>query len=146
MGLEEKKKVWKDMSVSSVAQEIGQEYFSNVQVSLDPDPQLEKPLNQDGKTDLAFSRTSHSTYHAKCFVELDENDEEVLYFIPERRIVTTRRADKLVLRYRTGPTSNLIELLPVVRRELPRPFERGRGRRPRTASRSRASSSLRPRS
>lgn len=112
MGIEEKKKVWKDRTVSSVAQEIGQEYFSNVQVSLDPDPQLEKPLNQDGKTDLAFLQDLARAYHAKCFVELDENDEEVFYFIPERRIVTTRRADTIVLRYRTGPTSNLTSFTP----------------------------------
>ena len=36
----------------------------------------------------------------------------MLYFLPERGIVTTRRPDTLVLRYRLGPDSNLISFSP----------------------------------
>jgi hypothetical protein len=45
-------------------------------------------------------------------VELDENDQEVLYFLPERRIVTLRRPETLILRYRCGPDSALISFSP----------------------------------
>lgn len=112
MGLEEKKKVWRDRTVTSVVREVAQAYFSNLEIHLSPDPRLAKPVNQDGKTDLAFLQDLAKTYHAKSFVELDENGEEVFYFIPERRVVTLRRADRIVLRYRTGPTSNLTSFSP----------------------------------
>jgi len=113
MGLQEKKKVWKDQTVTSVVGKVAQPYgFSRVDARLSPDPKLSKPLTQDGKTDLAFLQELAETYHAKCFVELDEQGNEVLYFLPERRIVTLRRPDKLVLRYRMGPDSNLTSFAP----------------------------------
>jgi phage protein D len=87
--------------------------FKHVEAQLNPDPMIrQKPIHQDGKTDLAFLQDLAKKYHAKCFVELDENAEEVLYFIPERHIVTLRRPDTLVLSYRVGPRSNLISFSP----------------------------------
>jgi phage protein D len=112
MGLVEHRRRWHDRTVTSVVREIAQQYFHRIEASLNPDPLLERPVNQDGKTDLAFLQDLAKTYHAKCFVELDEQGEEVLYFIPERRVVTVRRPDRIVLRYRTGPTSNLISFSP----------------------------------
>jgi phage protein D len=112
MGLVECRKRWHDRTVTSVVHEIATRYFHRVEASLNPDPRLERPVNQDGKTDLAFLQELARTYHAKCFVELDENGEEVFYFIPERRVLAVRRADRIVLRYRCGPTSNLISFSP----------------------------------
>jgi phage protein D len=113
MGLEEKKKVWRDRKVSDVVGEIGRNYgFSQVEARLTPDPKITTPINQDGKTDLAFLQELADTYHAKCFVELNENAEEVLYFIPERRIVTLHRPEKIILSYRVGPRSNLVSFSP----------------------------------
>src|SRR2546423_13651641 len=113
MGLVEKKKVWRNRKVTDVVHEIGQKNgFKKVEAHLEPDPMISKPINQDGKTDLAFLQELAKTYHAKCFVELDEKAEEVLYFIPERRIVKLRRPDRLVLRYRQGPDSNLVGFSP----------------------------------
>jgi phage protein D len=110
MGLEEKKKVWRDRKVTDIAREIGQKNgFKHIEAHLNSDPMIKsKPINQDGKTDLAFLQELAKTYHAKCFVELNEQAEEVLYFIPERRVVTLNRPDRLVLRYRLGPKTNLV--------------------------------------
>jgi len=114
MGLEEKRKLWRNMKVSEIVQAIARPYgFSRVVAEPDPDPLIEqRPLNQDGKTDLAFLQELATDYHAKCFVELDEKGQEVLYFIPERRVLRARRADRLLLRYRLGPNSNLISFSP----------------------------------
>jgi phage protein D len=114
MGLEEKKKRWKDLTVTAIVKQVAQANgFANVQAQLDPDPKISrKPILQDGKTDLAFLQELAKTYHAKCFVELDDKGQEVLYFLPERRIVTLNRPDTLILSYRMGPTSNLINFAP----------------------------------
>ena len=114
MGLEEKKKRWKDLTVTAIVKQIAQANgFAKVEAQLDPDPKIErKPLNQDGKTDLAFLQELAKKYHAKCFVELDDKGQEVLYFLPERRIVTLNRPDTLVLSYKMGPNSNLINFSP----------------------------------
>jgi phage protein D len=114
MGLVEKKKVWRDRKVSDIVRAVAQPHgFARVEAQLSPDPMIRsRPITQDGKTDLAFLQELAETYHAKCFVELDEQGQEVLYFLPERRIVTLRRPDQLILRYRMGPTSNLISFSP----------------------------------
>lgn len=114
MGLVEKKKVWRNLKVSEIVREVARPYgFADVQARPNPDPRVQsKPINQDGKTDLAFLQELAGTYHAKCFVELDERGREVLYFLPERRIVTLRRPDRLALRYRMGPHSNLTSFSP----------------------------------
>lgn len=113
MGLKEKKKVWRDRTVTSIVQEIGlTNGFLFVAAALLPDPLVRTPIVQDGKTDLAFLQELAEKYHAKSFVELDEAGREVLYFIPERRIVSLRRPDKLLLRYRMGTGSNLISFSP----------------------------------
>jgi Bacteriophage probable baseplate hub protein len=114
MGLQEKKKVWRNRTVTDIVRAIAQPYgFSRVEARLDPDPSVSaRPITQDGKTDLAFLQELAETYHAKCFVELDEQGREVLYFLPERRIVTLRRPERLVLRYRLGADSNLNSFAP----------------------------------
>jgi phage protein D len=113
MGLKERKRVWRDRTVSDVVTAMAREHgFKQTEVNLSPDPVLRKPLHQDAKTDLAFLQDLAQKYHAKCFVELDEHGKEVFYFIPERRIVTVRRPDTLLLRYRLGPQSNLVGFSP----------------------------------
>ncbi|MBD2896961.1 hypothetical protein amrb99_59140 [Actinomadura sp. RB99] len=114
MGLVERKKVWRDRTVTDIVRAVAAPYgFARVEATLSPDPTVRsKPISQDGKTDLAFLQELAQTYHAKCFVELDENDQEVLYFMPERRVVTLRRPDTLVLRFRDGPGSNLVSFSP----------------------------------
>lgn len=112
MGLAEKKKNWSKTTVNAVVKKIGQPYrFADVVAGLSPDPKVRRE-NQDAKTDLAFLQDLANRYQAKCFVELDENDKEVLYFIPDRRILHLKRADKLVLRYRQGAGSNLLSFSP----------------------------------
>ena len=112
MGLTERTKLWRKTTVGAIVRQIGQDNgFSSVSVRLSPDPKVVAE-HQDGKTDLAFLQDLAKTYHAKCFVELDENDQEVLYFIPERRVVTLRRPRTLVLRYRQGPGSTLQSFSP----------------------------------
>jgi phage protein D len=113
MGLVEKKAVWRNKTVTAIVKEIaGKNKLPKVQATLSPDPMVRKPINQDGKTDLAFLQELAKTYHAKCFIELDEHGDEVLYFLPERRIVTLNRPDTLILQYRMGPGSNLITFSP----------------------------------
>lgn len=114
MGLQEHNRRWHDLTVTDIVRKIAQENkFKHVETQLSPDPMIRhKPIHQGGKTDLAFLQDLAKKYHAKCFVELDEHGEEILYFIPERHIVKLRRPDKLVLRYRTGPNSNLISFSP----------------------------------
>jgi phage protein D len=114
MGLQERNQVWRNRLVTDVVREIGRRYdYADIVTELDPDPHIEgRTVHQDGKTDLAFLQELAEQYHAKCFVELDENGREVLYFIPERRVLTARRADRLLLRYRMGPFSNLISFTP----------------------------------
>ncbi|MFG3257555.1 phage late control D family protein [Streptomyces sp. NPDC048172] len=112
MGLAEKKKNWTRTTVNAVVRKIGQPYrFADVVAGLNPDPKVRQE-NQDAKTDLAFLQDLAKKYQAKCFVELDEKGKEVLYFIPDRRILHLNRADKLVLRYRQGPGSNLLSFSP----------------------------------
>jgi phage protein D len=112
MGLVEKKKLWRSTTVTRIVQQIAGRYgFARVEARLDPDPRVTRE-NQDAKTDLAFLQDLAKKYQAKCFVELDETDAEVLYFIPERRILRLRRADALRLRYRQGPGSNLTSFSP----------------------------------
>lgn len=114
MGLAEKNKVWRDRKVSDIIREVAEPYgFAEVVVRLSPDPEVRtRNIHQDGKTDLAFLQELAQRYHAKCFVELNAEESEVLYFLPERQIVTYRRPDTLVLRYRKGPMSNLITFSP----------------------------------
>ncbi len=114
MGLVEKKKIWREQKVTDIVRKVADANgFKHVEAQLSPDPMIRsKPIHQDGKTDLAFLQELAKKYHAKCFVELDEHGEEILYFIPERRIVKLNRPDKLVLYYRTGPNSNLISFSP----------------------------------
>lgn len=112
MGLAEKTVLWEDTTVGGVVSRIADPYgFARVEVGLAPDPAVTRE-HQDGKTDLAFLQDLARTYHAKCFVELDESDREVLYFIPERRVVSLRRPETLVLRYRQGPGSTLQSFSP----------------------------------
>ncbi|TNH27820.1 phage late control D family protein [Micromonospora orduensis] len=112
MGLVEKKKNWTSTTVNAIVRKIAQPYrFADVVAGLSPDPRVTRE-NQDAKTDLAFLQDLAKKYTAKCFVELDENEREVLYFIPDRRILHLNRADKLVLRYRQGPGSNLMSFSP----------------------------------
>ncbi|MFF0445270.1 phage late control D family protein [Streptomyces sp. NPDC004609] len=114
MGLVERKKVWRDRTVTDIVRAVADPYgFARVEASLSSDPLISsRPITQDGKTDLAFLQELAKTYHAKCFVELDDEENEVLYFIPERRVVRLRRPDTLVLRYREGPDSNLVTFSP----------------------------------
>jgi phage protein D len=119
MGLVERRKVWRDRTVTDIVRAVAtaKPYgFARVEAQLSPDPMIRsRPINQDGKTDLAFLQELAKTYHAKCFVELDEQDQEILYFIPERRVVSLRRPDTLVLRFRDGPDgpdSNLSSFSP----------------------------------
>jgi phage protein D len=114
MGLVERTRRWADTTVTRVVRDVSGPYrFSRTQVELSPDPAIRtQALVQDGKTDLAFLQELAEKYHAKCFVELDDDDREVLYFIPERRLVTTRRPDTLVLRFRAGGPGNLISFSP----------------------------------
>jgi phage protein D len=112
MGIKEQKKLWKNTTVNAIVKKIGDSYhFAGVVASLNPDPKIVSE-NQDAKTDLAFLQDLAKRYQAKCFVELDEKDQEVLYFIPDRRILHLNRADKLVLRYRQGVGSNLMTFTP----------------------------------
>lgn len=112
MGLVEKKENWKNTTVNRIVKKIGQPYhFAKIDARLSPDPPVVRE-NQDGKTDLAFLQELAKKYQAKCFVELNEDDKEVLYFIPDRRILHLNRADKLVLRYRQGVRSNLMSFSP----------------------------------
>lgn len=112
MGLKEKKALWRNMTVNAAVRKIAGAYFQKIEANLSPDPPITPPINQDGKTDLAFLQELAQKYHAKCFVELDQNEQEVLYFLPERRIVTLRRPETLILRYRLGPDSSLISFSP----------------------------------
>lgn len=116
MGLQERNQVWRNRRVTDVVRAIAERYdFADVITDLDPDPRIEgRSVHQDGTTDLAFLQELAERYHAKCFVELNEDGREVLYFIPERRVLAARRADQLVLRYRMGPYSNLISFTPRV--------------------------------
>jgi phage protein D len=112
MGLVERKKNWTRTTVKGIVKEIAEPYhFAKVVANLSPDPRVTRE-NQDGKTDLAFLQELAKKYQAKCFVELNENEKEVLYFIPDRRILHLNRADKLVLRYRQGVGSNLTTFSP----------------------------------
>ena len=112
MGLVEKKKNWTGTTVNAVVRKIAEPYhFADIVANLSPDPRVTRE-NQDGKTDLAFLQDLAKKYQAKCFVELNEDEEEVLYFIPDRRILNINRADQLVLRYRQGPDSNLMTFSP----------------------------------
>ena len=113
MGLTERRKRWRDRTVTDIVKAVAAPYgFRRVEARLSPDPIPGKPIHQGGQTDLAFLQDLAETYHAKCFVELDEQGREVLYFIPERGIIQLQRADTLVLRYRMGPTSNLFSFTP----------------------------------
>jgi phage protein D len=113
MGLVEKNVVWRKTSIAEIVRAVAKPYgFASVEVRLDRDPQLRQPIHQDGKTDLAFLQELAEQHQAKCFVELDDAGDEVLYFIPERQIVSLRRPDEIVLRYRLGPDSNLISFSP----------------------------------
>jgi phage protein D len=112
MGLAERKKNWKSTTVNGIVKKIAEPYhFADVVASLRPDPPVTRE-NQDAKTDLAFLQDLAKRYQAKCFVELNEKEKEVLYFIPDRRILHLNRADKLVLRYRQGVGSNLMSFSP----------------------------------
>ena len=112
MGLTEKKKQWKDTTVNAIVRAIAKPYgFADVVASLSPDPKVIREY-QGGRTDLAFLQHLARKHAAKCFVELNKDNREVLYFIPERRVLDLRRADKLMLRYRQGPTSNLLTFVP----------------------------------
>ena len=114
MALEERNIRWKDRTVTDIVREVAAPYaFAEVVARLSPDPMIDRrPLHQNGKTDLAFLQELANQYHAKCFVELNERNQDVLYFIPEDGILRTRRPDQLRLRYRTGPGSNLISFSP----------------------------------
>jgi phage protein D len=125
MGIEEKNKNWDGTggvsTVGALVKKIagnqtfnGKSLFSKAEVQLSPDPPLTKktPVHQNGKTDLAFLQDRAKTYHAKCFVELDESGSEVLYFIPERRILNRPNAERIILRYRMGTGSNLVSFSP----------------------------------
>jgi len=112
MGLAERKVKWHGTTVNQIVKKVADRYkFADVVAGLKPDPKVTLE-NQDGKTDLAFLQDLAKRYTAKCFVELDEHHQEVLYFIPDRRILHLNRADKLVLRYRQGPVSNLMSFSP----------------------------------
>ncbi|GAB3433629.1 phage late control D family protein [Flindersiella endophytica] len=112
MGIEEQKKLWTNTTVNAIVRKIAEPYrFAGVVANLDPDPKIVRE-NQDAKTDLALLQDLAKRYQAKCFVELNENDQEVLYFVPDRRILRLNRADKLVLRYRQGVGSNLMSFTP----------------------------------
>jgi len=112
MGLAERRVKWERTTVNQIVRTIGERYkFAKVEAALKPDPKVVLE-NQDAKTDLAFLQDLAKTYTAKCFVELNEKNQEVLYFIPDRRILRVNRADQLVLRYRQGPVSNLMSFSP----------------------------------
>jgi hypothetical protein len=114
MALVERKKNWKSQTVSNIVTTVVNPYkFSSVTVRVNPDAMIKsKTLHQDGKTDLAFLQETAGKYHAKCFVELDENNKESFYFIPERQIVKLKRPDQLILAYRAGPNANLLSFSP----------------------------------
>ena len=125
MGIEEKNHMWDGTggvsTVGALVRKIatsqtfnGRSLFARAEVQLDPDPPLTKktPVHQNGKTDLAFLQDLAKQYHAKCFVELNESEQEVLYFIPERRVLDRPNAERIVLRYRMGDASNLVSFSP----------------------------------
>ena len=116
MGIAEKNKVWRDTTINEIVRTIGNSdpyQFAGVEARLDPDPRVSnRTIHQDGKTDLAFLQDLAREYHAKCFVELNEEGDEVLYFLPERQIVTLRRPETIDLSYRRGPQSNLMSFSP----------------------------------
>ena len=113
MGLVERKKIWRDTTVRGIVREIGRSYgFAAVEVDVESDGRIAFE-HQDGTTDLAFLQELAGKYHAKCFVELDRDHREVLWFMPDRRILNREpRPDMLVLRYRQGPGSNLMTFSP----------------------------------
>ncbi len=148
MGYEEKKLVRRGKTVGAIVRAVAEPYgfAGGVTIGLNPDPKIGAGLvHQDGKTDLAFLQELAQKYFAKCFVELDEQGNEVLYFIPERRVVKLRRPDDLLLQYRMGPRATSS----ASRRHSRRRTSTGRSRSPtstRKARRSRARSSRRARS
>jgi phage protein D len=112
MGLRERKRVWRDRKLTDIVRAVAKPYPFQVNVQVNPNKAPTRPIVQDGKTDLAFLQELAGQYHAKCFVELDKAAKEVLYFIPERRVVTLNRPNELVLAYRIGPASNLLSFSP----------------------------------
>lgn len=115
MGYVERKLVRRGKTLGAIVNKVAAPYnfAGGVTFGMKPDPKVGPGLiHQDGKTDLAFLQELAEKYHAKCFVELDEQGKEVLYFIPERRVVKLRRPDELLLQYRMGPASNLISFSP----------------------------------
>jgi phage protein D len=101
------------VKVTDIVTKIANSYqFKKVQATLANDPVRHRPIHQDGKTDLQFLQDLAKKYHAMCFVELDAQGDEVFYFIPERRLVSLKRPNKIILSYRTGPASNLISFSP----------------------------------
>jgi len=114
MGYEEKNRVRHGKTVGAIVHAVADPYGfpGGVKVELNPDPRIGAGrVHQDGKTDLAFLQELAQRYFAKCFVELDEQGQEILYFIPERRVVRLRRPADLHLQYRMGPASNSINLI-----------------------------------
>jgi phage protein D len=112
MGLTEKKRTWEKTTVNAIVRAVAKPYrFADVVATLSPDPRVVREY-QGGITDLAFLQHLARKHAAKCFVELNKDHREVLYFVPERRILQVRRADTLVLRYRQGPDSNLLSFAP----------------------------------
>jgi phage protein D len=114
MGIVEENRRWRDTTVNGIVSEIGDKHgFAAVEASLSPDPRIRnRAIHQDGKTDLAFLQELADKYKAKCFVELDEDGNEVLFFLPERQVVSSRSTQTIDLRYRTGPDANLISFSP----------------------------------
>jgi phage protein D len=83
MGLVERKRVWRNRKVTDIVKAVARPYRFKVTAQLSPDKVPSRAIVQ-----------------------------EVLYFIPERRVVSLNRPDELVLAYRTGPASNLLSFSP----------------------------------
>ena len=113
MGLVEKKKNWTSTTVNAIVKKIAQPYhFADVVANLEPRPACDarEPGRQDRPRLPAGPGAGSTTRSASS--SSTRSSEEVLYFIPERRILHLKRADKLVLRYRQGVGSNLMTFCP----------------------------------
>jgi phage protein D len=88
MGLRKRNRVWADMALSDIVDEIASDYFNDVDVQVEGDPDFpDNGIRQQEETDLAFLRRLAATYGCILYVTAEDEDD-TFHFIAQYTAMT----------------------------------------------------------
>jgi phage protein D len=120
MGLRKRNRVFSDMALSDIVNDIASNYFTTLDVSVEGDPNFPPPgVRQQEETDLAFLRRLAKTYGCLLYVTAEDSDD-TFHFVSEFQVMNgtpvvtvyygRSDVDNRLLKFKSNTDASRIEL------------------------------------